>query len=259
MHKKEVRTAFTLIELLVVVAIISILAAILFPVFARARENARRASCQSNLKQISLGLLQYTQDHDERFPMSHSGTASGAEARMPTAWANVIQPYLKSDQIFQCPSERYRGPGTIVTTDAYRGFSDYAANYYVMPGATATFNTVKLSQLQYPATTVIVTDGRDPNNYAYSYVYWISWVTGNGQALCSTVPGSAADPTIRHLEGSNWAFADGHVKWLKPGKVKDAWNDAGTQYICGVPSNVTAQTGTGASSPNGTDPTLCIG
>ncbi len=66
---RQQRRAFTLIELLVVIAIIAILAAILFPVFARARENARRASCQSNLKQIALGIYMYTQDYDERFPL----------------------------------------------------------------------------------------------------------------------------------------------------------------------------------------------
>src|SRR5471032_2605405 len=60
---------FTLIEILVVIAIIAILAAILFPAFARARENARRASCQSNLKQIGIGMTQYCQDYDERLPM----------------------------------------------------------------------------------------------------------------------------------------------------------------------------------------------
>ena len=64
-HHPE-KSGFTLIELLVVIAIIAILAAMLFPVFARARENARRSSCQSNLKQIGLGLLQYSQDYDER-------------------------------------------------------------------------------------------------------------------------------------------------------------------------------------------------
>jgi len=65
---------FTLVELLFVIAIIVILASILFPVFARARENSSRSSCQSNLKQIGLGFLQYTQDYDERFPQ---GTATG--------------------------------------------------------------------------------------------------------------------------------------------------------------------------------------
>src|SRR5687767_10691477 len=64
------KTAFTLIELLVVIAIIALLAAILFPVFARARENARRAGCQSNLKQIGLGIMQYSQDYDELMPSS---------------------------------------------------------------------------------------------------------------------------------------------------------------------------------------------
>ena len=99
---QDSETGFTLIELLVVIAIIAILAAILFPVFARARENARRASCQSQLKQIALGIKQYIQDYDEKFPPRRdsadtTGTIGG--------WANLVQPYIKSEQIFQCPSE----------------------------------------------------------------------------------------------------------------------------------------------------------
>ena len=74
------RNGFTLIGLLVVIAIIAILAAILFPVLARARENARKASCQSNLKQIATGLLMYAQDYDERF-----GLAGGWNTQPPTA------------------------------------------------------------------------------------------------------------------------------------------------------------------------------
>ncbi len=117
LQKDRLYSAFTVIELLVI-AIIAILAAILFPVFARARENARRSSCQSNLKQIGLGIFQYTQDYDERLPgatdiggggsgktggwMFWTGTA-GVYAAVPSQGS--IYPYIKSAQIFVCPSD----------------------------------------------------------------------------------------------------------------------------------------------------------
>ena len=94
------KSAFTLIELLVVIAIIAILAAILFPVFGRARENARRASCQSNLKQIGLGFQQYAQDYD--------GWTTGSGVYVAPkdyhSWPSNLFPYVKSDQVFTCPS-----------------------------------------------------------------------------------------------------------------------------------------------------------
>jgi prepilin-type N-terminal cleavage/methylation domain-containing protein len=96
------RRGFTLIELLVVIAIIAILAAILFPVFGRARENARRSSCVSNLKQIGLAVIQYTQDYDEGMPRTYA-----------PGFRDVLQPYIKSKQIFICPSAYARKlPGT---------------------------------------------------------------------------------------------------------------------------------------------------
>ena len=97
------RQGFTLIELLVVIAIIAILAAILFPVFARARENARRASCQSNLKQMGIGAMQYSQDYDETICPSLLNDAGYTDAQSPS-FVDLLQPYVKSLQIFSCPS-----------------------------------------------------------------------------------------------------------------------------------------------------------
>src|SRR4051812_11103171 len=97
-----VRRGFTLIELLVVIAIIAILAAILFPVFARARENARRTSCLSNEKQIGLALNMYTQDYDEKLPLYVFPDAAQAVLYV---WSSPLVPYIKSKQVFVCPSD----------------------------------------------------------------------------------------------------------------------------------------------------------
>ena len=107
---------FTLIELLVVIAIIAILAAILFPVFARARENARKANCQSNLKQIGLAFLQYVQDYDERMPPCRNSPdpclwpSPYNGALVTWSWPQFVMPYLKNFGILKCPSDERARP-----------------------------------------------------------------------------------------------------------------------------------------------------
>ena len=188
--------AFTLIELLVVIAIIAILAAILFPVFARARENARRSSCQSNLKQIGLGVLQYTQDYDETFPL-HNGSSS------VTGFFVIMQPYIKSVQIYQCPSETTNpapNPASI-------GYTDYAYNV-ALGYASGAPRPLPISVLTQSALTVLVLDERTGPGDKYSAGYGLS--TSGAAGLATFLAGGQ-----RHLDGQNVLLADGHVKWYK--------------------------------------------
>ncbi len=226
------RNAFTLIELLVVIAIIAILAAILFPVFARARENARRSSCQSNLKQIGLGVFQYIQDYDEKYPPAITvATATGTQAGgngIPVGWADASQPYLKSTQIFQCPSDS-RGPSSDPTVGtAAAGYSDYWYNCMLSQVGTTQVWNQGISQAALTATSLTVMAG-DAGDFAAGTGYGTAATRSNGyDANGGTNPGSPALPSgqtvttngfanggLKHLEGINLLFADGHVKWNK--------------------------------------------
>src|ERR1700689_2711378 len=97
---------FTLIELLVVIAIIAILAAILFPVFAQAREQARKTSCLSNVKQLNLGCLMYIQDYDETIPLLSGSNPNGTGV---VTWQDTVQPYIKNYAICFCPDNAAGG------------------------------------------------------------------------------------------------------------------------------------------------------
>ncbi len=243
------RRGFTLIELLVVIAIIAILAAILFPVFARARENARRASCMSNLKQLDLAMLQYTQDYDEHYPMYYvcATTACG-----PYGWADSLQPYLKSYQILQCPSDS--NPPSDVPTSTH--YTDYAyhiwiGGYYSVTGVVHA-SGLSLSTLTKPSLSVVLSD-ISPNGLgggtAASYMTgcYPSWTSCGNYAYAHTDTGLAYLPgALRHFDGSNLAFADGHVKWYKGDSTT---NRLLSVYSSGTPGSVSGQHATFNPTP----------
>jgi len=206
------RSGFTLIELLVVIAIIAILAAILFPVFARAREKARQTNCLSNLKQIALGAHMYVQDYDERYPVSGGWVGSASVPRGYFVFA--IEPYIKNQQIWECPSDpsptsASYGGRTIVCSYGYNlvfpgdGYSSYQAQRG--DPANGVWDPLKDAELAHPSTTWIFADCYITYPYSLTHLR----ITVGGNRWYSNPAGP------EHNGGLNFAFADGHSKWLQ--------------------------------------------
>ena len=237
------RRGFTLIELLVVIAIIAILAAILFPVFARAREKARQASCQSNLKQLALGAIMYGSDYDERhLPQNTSPVVGPAMGRI--WWMGLIQPYLKNLQLLSCPSNNagWRGeavwmggggPGLFApcrnSADSYiRAWDGYGMNWYsyannLEPAANRCPGTgdrgdlgnfAKLSAITAPAETILI--GDSPCIGVGAIPCW----GANQWADPGDDDSYSERPNGRHNGGNDYSFVDGHVKFMSLSAIK---------------------------------------
>ncbi|BCM90797.1 hypothetical protein IAD21_02659 [Abditibacteriota bacterium] len=206
-------TGFTLIELLVVIAIIALLAAILFPVFARARENARKSSCQSNLRQIGLGWLQYTQDYDELSVPIRVGALGTAQF---DSYSNLIQPYVKSTQLFKCPSNTNSNSPV-----------HYTYNFSIGVGPSAA-SARSLAGIALPSQTPVFADAWATDSNAISLFFvtpslTAGWIPMLGRSLYANQVGATTFNDVQtaglvradiHMDGANYVFADGHVKWL---------------------------------------------
>ncbi|WP_309708539.1 DUF1559 domain-containing protein [Armatimonas sp.] len=244
-QKYTQRSGFTLIELLVVIAIIAILSAILFPVFAQAREKARSISCLSNMKQLGTAFMMYTQDYDETFPI-------GVQEDWNNGWPTTVQPYVKSLGVFRCPDD-----GDLTQPDWTAGWAgvpiSYATNgYQNWNGSTwSVFGLIGISQawmgsgaaartmavVNKPSETILLAEkhnhdvmklGSDGNLSGWGAgntltgVNWWDWdapgeLPDGTRALTAAYPnGRNGAVTAKHNERGNFVFADGHAKSMIP-------------------------------------------
>jgi len=224
------RAAFTLIELLVVIAIITILVAILFPVFAQARAKARQTSCLSNERQLGVAILAYVQDFDETYPLANWTPNDDDSGNSNVTWQASVDPYIKANfptnvgtatadrvtSIFVCPDVDRSGRDS--GTPGYRPALSYVANRYVMGtlalnvAAARRVPSKSLGEIDSAARLVVISESR-------GRCVWTDGV--DDPTVYSALPDAQICSAeyftgrARHNDGANYLFADGHAKWHK--------------------------------------------
>jgi len=226
--KQNKNTGFTLIELLVVIAIIAILAAILFPVFAKVREKARQISCASNLKQLSLGVIQYVSDYDQMYPAPPPFTVNGQSVYC--GWAGRVYPYIKSTAVYKCPDD----PTAASVSGGITKYPvSYAINKNLITGVSdaslnASSNTVLFIEMQNNVADMTNPNennsadanmtGSPQDGFNPSVATYVTGVYPNAQS-------GFKSPTTVHTNGANYAACDGHVKWFTPNRLSATGNN----------------------------------
>jgi len=221
-----------------VIAIIAILAAILSPVFQKVRENARRAACESNMKQIGLAFIQYTQDNDELNSGSYKYYPSVGQRAY---WPELIYPFTKLRALYLCPDQSnhvdldsFAAPNyQIYNGGALRNpdveFVDYAYNCLTAGGGVistisgADGESRALASIQSPASTILLTEVKTEgansaaNSYNTNQVDYIGTFPPATQPNSVTWAGGStanfSNVNSRHTNGLNFLYHDGHVKW----------------------------------------------
>ena len=249
---------FTLIELLVVIAIIAILSAILFPVFAQAREKARQTTCENNLYELGLSFIQYAEDNDEQFPQGISGSHG-------EGWAGQVLTYHKSRGMYKCLDDVTTPSAPNLTVVSY-GYNSNLTNVN-NSGLTAS-----LAFLTSPSKTVLYFETVANNNIdltddVTSFASngtgtpepaTAKFDTGNLDGMTNLFKTSyVKDAKGRHNGGANYVYCDTHVKWIKPENVSTGGSaqDAGCYTRSAAPTPTCTQTDNAAGTNVGTDPT----
>jgi len=224
-------SAFTLIELLIVIAIIAILAAILFPVFNNARKKALQTSCISNLQQLGTAMRMYAQDFDDQFPYALYNDV------MRSGWADVIfAGYVNNDQIYDCPAntlrmDRYTGVGYAQSRfiRAYEGEAGVGYSYGINamePNISLTPQVTtggpagkRQSNIEDAASTILLCDSRFLGASSYSphdYMIYTGSANAGDYRLNEAIFWEVDATAARHgqLGRFNAAYCDGHTKFI---------------------------------------------